>query len=97
MKFMPRGGLEPPHLAAHEPESCVSTNSTTWAWEGKINFGLGRIKFRIRPTPKYSLWVILGFAAFGGKEDVDGGDLTARQREEEGGEAEKMSVGSAVG
>ncbi len=22
---MPRGGLEPPRLAAHEPESCVST------------------------------------------------------------------------
>ena len=29
--LVPRGGLEPPHLSAHEPESCVSTNSTTWA------------------------------------------------------------------
>ena len=29
--LVPRGGLEPPHLLAHEPESCVSTNSTTWA------------------------------------------------------------------
>ena len=28
---VPEGGLEPPHLSAHEPESCVSTNSTTRA------------------------------------------------------------------
>lgn len=25
------GGLEPPHLAAQDPKSCVSTNSTTLA------------------------------------------------------------------
>jgi hypothetical protein len=30
--MVPKGGLEPPHLAAHEPESCVSTNFTTWAY-----------------------------------------------------------------
>ena len=29
--FLPRRGLEPPHLAAPEPKSGVSTNSTTWA------------------------------------------------------------------
>lgn len=28
---MPRGGVEPPRLAAHDSESCVSTNSTTRA------------------------------------------------------------------
>lgn|GEM_PF-3136485 len=29
--LMPRRGLEPPHLAAPEPKSGVSTNFTTWA------------------------------------------------------------------
>ncbi len=28
---MPTEGLEPPHLAAHGPEPCASTNSATWA------------------------------------------------------------------
>ena len=28
---VPRRGLEPPHLAAPEPKSGVSTNFTTWA------------------------------------------------------------------
>ena len=28
---VPRRGLEPPHLAAHGPEPCASTNSATWA------------------------------------------------------------------
>ena len=30
-----KGGLEPPCLAAHEPESCVSTNFTTWAKQNR--------------------------------------------------------------
>ncbi len=29
--YVPRRGLEPPHLAILEPKSSVSTNSTTWA------------------------------------------------------------------
>ena len=29
--LVPRRGLEPPHLAAHGPEPCASTNSATWA------------------------------------------------------------------
>lgn len=29
---VPRRGLEPPHLAAHGPEPCASTNSATWAY-----------------------------------------------------------------
>ncbi len=29
---MPRRGLEPPHLAAHGPEPCASTNSAIWAF-----------------------------------------------------------------
>ena len=28
---VPTEGLEPPHLAAHGPEPCASTNSATWA------------------------------------------------------------------
>ena len=31
MRVVPRRGLEPPHLAAHGPEPCASTNSATWA------------------------------------------------------------------
>ena len=30
---VPTEGLEPPHLAAHGPEPCASTNSATWATE----------------------------------------------------------------
>src|SRR5690606_39597759 len=30
-RLVPRRGLEPPHLAAHGPEPCASTNSATWA------------------------------------------------------------------
>ncbi len=30
--FVREGGLEPPRLSAHDPKSCVSTNSTTLAW-----------------------------------------------------------------
>jgi hypothetical protein len=29
--LVPKRGLEPPHLAAHGPEPCASTNSATWA------------------------------------------------------------------
>jgi hypothetical protein len=29
--LVPRRGLEPPHLAAHGPEPCASTNSAIWA------------------------------------------------------------------
>ena len=29
--LVPTEGLEPPHLAAHGPEPCASTNSATWA------------------------------------------------------------------
>lgn len=30
-RMVPTEGLEPPHLAAHGPEPCASTNSATWA------------------------------------------------------------------
>ena len=29
--MVPKTGLEPARCYAHDPESCVSTNSTTWA------------------------------------------------------------------
>ena len=32
-KQVPTEGLEPPHLAAHGPEPCASTNSATWAYK----------------------------------------------------------------
>ena len=31
LHLVPTEGLEPPHLAAHGPEPCASTNSATWA------------------------------------------------------------------
>ena len=31
---VPMEGLEPPHLAASDPKSDVSTNFTTWAFKG---------------------------------------------------------------
>ncbi len=35
---VPMEGLEPPHLAASDPKSDVSTNFTTWALRGaKVN------------------------------------------------------------
>lgn len=30
--LVPTEGFEPPHLAAHGPEPCASTNSATWAF-----------------------------------------------------------------
>src|SRR5450830_1756985 len=35
MFLVPTEGLEPPHLAAHGPEPCASTNSATWAITAK--------------------------------------------------------------
>lgn len=43
LNSVPKGGLEPPRLAAHAPETCTSTNSATWAFCGhkyiKISLG----------------------------------------------------------
>lgn len=36
MRVVPRRGLEPPHLAAHGPEPCASTNSATWALKDTV-------------------------------------------------------------
>ena len=35
-KMVPKGGLEPPWVAPHAPQTCVSTNSTTSALAEKI-------------------------------------------------------------
>ena len=41
--MVPTEGFEPPHLAAHGPEPCASTNSATWAiCTSDIIFGTGR-------------------------------------------------------
>src|SRR5690606_11272744 len=42
-RVVPRRGLEPPHLAAHGPEPCASTNSATWAHAAQ----LGQLKLRV--------------------------------------------------
>ena len=38
---VPMEGLEPPHLAASDPKSDVSTNFTTWAFKGCKSNGFG--------------------------------------------------------
>lgn len=44
--MVPKGGVEPPCLAAHEPESCVSANFTTWALFFKeVRLDLENIRF----------------------------------------------------
>ena len=49
--LVPTEGLEPPHLAAHGPEPCASTNSATWALlvatsaaRGRENIRSGRLR-----------------------------------------------------
>jgi hypothetical protein len=42
---LPRGGLEPPHLAALEPESSVSANFTIWAGRKKVASGRPDVKW----------------------------------------------------
>ena len=41
LKCVPMEGLEPPHLAASDPKSDVSTNFTTWAFKGCKSNGFG--------------------------------------------------------
>src|SRR5690606_4157542 len=41
---VPRRGLEPPHLAAHGPEPCASTNSATWALSQTLQICMIRCK-----------------------------------------------------
>ena len=41
---VPRRGLEPPHLAAHGPEPCASTNSATWALSVSASVSLFAIR-----------------------------------------------------
>ena len=38
--LVPTEGLEPPHLAAHGPEPCASTNSATWAKRRRDYIGI---------------------------------------------------------
>ena len=43
LAVVPTEGFEPPHLAAHGPEPCASTNSATWAiCTSDIIFATGR-------------------------------------------------------
>jgi hypothetical protein len=42
--MVPKGGLEPPWLAPHAPQTCVSTNSTTSALVKNFDHRDGREK-----------------------------------------------------
>src|SRR5436305_11130766 len=42
-RVVPTEGLEPPHLAAHGPEPCASTNSATWAIRKESDYSGKRI------------------------------------------------------
>gem|GEM_PF-2012026 len=41
-EMVPKAGLEPAHLSAQASETCVSTNSTTWARRSPQNASEGR-------------------------------------------------------
>ena len=43
-EILPRIGLEPTHLAALDPKSSVSTNSTIWAIESILRF----LRFKVK-------------------------------------------------
>jgi hypothetical protein len=51
MRFVPRTGLEPAHLAELPPQSSVSTNFTTWALKTLQNIRV-REKLTIRQAGK---------------------------------------------
>ena len=53
---MPKKGLEPLHLAAQASETCVSTNSTTWATPGTVEHTPARqpTQARISAPPRPS-------------------------------------------
>ena len=51
-RVVPTEGLEPPHLAAHGPEPCASTNSATWALVAAL----------LHPALPPTCAIILGFA-----------------------------------
>lgn len=47
LAVVPTEGFEPPHLAAHGPEPCASTNSATWAiCTSDIIFAIRKIEQR---------------------------------------------------
>jgi hypothetical protein len=48
--MVPKTGLEPARREAHDPESCVSTNSTTWALDGDESGVSTRLLFVQPPT-----------------------------------------------
>ncbi len=47
-RVVPTEGLEPPHLAAHGPEPCASTNSATWAASQLLHHNLLHHKHRLQ-------------------------------------------------
>ena len=57
---VPTEGLEPPHLAAHGPEPCASTNSATWAlmllnnncyYSDRVSFAPDELSFHTAHQP----------------------------------------------
>jgi hypothetical protein len=38
-KMVPKGGLEPPRVTSHAPQTCASTNSATSARSGRMSIG----------------------------------------------------------
>ena len=65
---VPRTGLEPAHLAAHVPETCVSTNSTIEACGCKYTRFSGQNKFFLLRTKKTSFFV----SSSGGRSFLNG-------------------------
>src|SRR5437660_3544168 len=51
---MRKGGLEPPRVASHAPQTCASTSSATSAWVGKIKLTASPTTFK--PSVRSASW-----------------------------------------
>lgn len=67
--MVPRRGLEPPRVASHVPETCVSTNFTTSARGAVFLLRLGKrrilkIRHSLVNSPELHPLLVMALAAF---------------------------------
>jgi glycerol-3-phosphate acyltransferase PlsX len=77
------GGLEPPRLAAHGPQPCLSASSSTSAWAGRIIIGFSRLSRNTHSAIIGDIMSRIVVDAMGSDEfptpDVVGAVLAARE------------------